>query len=156
MLVEWSKLDFRQKQNKLSHLYVMASVDWDRTRDLPNGAIDLVGCASIQKLRPDASFTHVLRKGDYIPYTNKVLQADNYGISFSDLERDWDGVVNYILNNPPPDLANYPNPFTLRPLMTSQPVKQENIVPADETAMLPRKSRRSFAEWIRKLLRCPE
>lgn len=41
MLIEWSKLDFRQKQDKLSHLYVMASVDWDRGYDLPHRDVEL-------------------------------------------------------------------------------------------------------------------
>ena len=62
MLIEWSKLKFRQKQNMLSHLYVMASVDWDRTQDLPHREVDLVGCASIIRLMPGAEKTEVLKK----------------------------------------------------------------------------------------------
>ena len=43
LLVEWSKLRFRQKEGKLSHLYVMALVDWESKRDRPTGSVDLVG-----------------------------------------------------------------------------------------------------------------
>lgn len=115
MLIEWSKLNFRQKQNKLSHLYVMASVAWDRTQDLPRREVDIVGCASINKLIPGIEKTVVLRKGECIPNTNTVLQADNYGIKFDDLESDWDKVISYVLRHQPPDTSEYPNPFTGRP-----------------------------------------
>lgn len=115
MLIEWSKLDFRQKQDKLSHLYVMASVDWDRGHDLPHREVDLVGCASIQKLKPNNATTVVLRKGTCIPGTKTPLQADNYGIRFSDLEDNWDYVMQYMLDNDPPDLSLYPNPYTGKP-----------------------------------------
>lgn len=112
MLIEWSKLNFRQKQNKLSHLYVMASVNWDREHDLPHRDVELVGCVSIQKLKPTNASTKILRKGSCIPGTQTSLQADNYGILFSDLEHDWDAVFKYILENDPPDLSTYPNPYT--------------------------------------------
>ena len=100
----------------LSHLYVMASVDWDRNHDLPQREVDLIGCASITKLMPGVETTEVLRKGSCIPHTHTHLQADNYGIRFSDLETDWDKVVRYILNHQPPDLSLYPNPYTGQPL----------------------------------------
>lgn len=120
MLIEWSKLNFRQKQNKLSHLYVMASVDWDRTHDLPQREVDLIGCASITKLLPNVEKTVVLSKGSCIPNTHTRLQADNYGIHFSDLETNWDKVIRYILSHQPPDLSTYPNPYTGKPLSTKQ------------------------------------
>lgn len=116
MLIEWSKLNFRQKQAKLSHLYVMAAVDWDRERDLPYREVDLIGCASIQKLRPGVPSTAILRKGACIPNTHMRLQADNYGIRFADLEKNWDYVISFLRNNAPPDLCDYPNPYTGRPV----------------------------------------
>ena len=116
MLIEWSKLDFRQRQGKLADLYVMAIVDWDRYRDLPSRRVELVGCASIMKLRHGVPTTHILRKGELIPETNTRLQADNFGISFSDLEKDWESVIQYICKNPPPDVSQYPNPYTDLPL----------------------------------------
>lgn len=116
-LIEWSKLNFRQKQNMLSHLYVMASVDWNRMEDLPYREVDLIGCASINKLVPTAEKTVVLRKGECIPNTHTPLQADNYGIRFSDLETNWDKVIRYVLTHQPPDLTKYPNPYTGRPMV---------------------------------------
>lgn len=116
MLIEWSKLNFRQKQNKLSHVYVMASVNWDRAHDLPHREVELVGCASILKLKPGINSTEVLRKGDCIPGTRTRLQADNYGIHFSNLNHDWDTILAYILENEPPDLSSYPNPYTRKPV----------------------------------------
>ena len=133
MLIEWSKLNFRQKQNMLSHLYVMASVDWDRTQDLPHREVDLVGCASINKLMPGAEKTEVLRKGQCIPNTHTPLQADNYGIRFSDLETNWDKVIRYILNHQPPNLTDYPNPYTGKPLPRTSVWPAQETVQADKT-----------------------
>ena len=107
MLIEWSKLRFRQKEGKLSHLYVMASVLWDRDRDVPTGGVDLVGAASFQRLRPGREGTVVLRKHDCIPGTRTHLQADNYGIRFDDLEGDWDKLLHYIRNHRPPDTGHF-------------------------------------------------
>jgi len=116
MLVEWSKLDFRQREKKLSHLYVMASVNWNRKTDTPTGEVDLVGCATIRKLIRDTPKTKVLLKGEYIPGTKTPLQADNYAIAFNDLENDWNMVIKYICNHSPPSTATYPNPYTGQPL----------------------------------------
>lgn len=112
MLIEWSKLSFRQKDKDLPHMFVMASVKWDRDTNTPTGEVVLKGSASINKLRPGSSKTKILMKGDYIPKTNTQLQADNFAIHFNDLNHDWDLVINYILNNKPPDLEDYPDPYT--------------------------------------------
>lgn len=114
MLVEWSKINFRQRDKDLSHLFVMGSVHWDRETDLPTGKVELVGCASILKLKNNVDTTKILRKGSLLPDTqNPVhLQADNFGIKFKDLNKDWDFIINYILENKPPELDNYPNPYT--------------------------------------------
>lgn len=111
LLIEWSKLCFRLKDNELSHLYVMSSVDWDREIDKPTGLVDLVGCASINKLKHCSPKTLVLKKGDYIPNTSTKLQADNFAIHFDDLCHNWNMVINYILNNKPPDLSNLKSPY---------------------------------------------
>jgi len=112
MLIEWSKLNFRQKDNDLPHLFVMASVKWDRKNDRPTGEVDLVGSASIFKLRPGQKNTLILKKGDCIPgaRTPTPLQADNYGIHFDNLEHDWDFVVRYLLAHEPPDVGGCPCP----------------------------------------------
>ena len=150
MLIEWSKLDFRQKQDKLSHLYVMASVDWDRGHDLPHRDVELVGCASIQKLKPNISSTKILRKGTCIPGTRTPLQADNYGIPFTALENNWDYVIQYILSNDPPDLSLYPNPYTGKPMSTefhaAYQQKVSEAIPKEDTAIAQIKT------WFKKLL----
>jgi len=113
LLIEWSKLKFRQQEGKLAHLYVASSVFWDREKDVPTGKVDVVGCVSILRLRPHVKDTLVLRKGDYIPNTKMRLQADNYAIHFNNLEKDWTKVINYVFQNDPPDVSNYPNPYEL-------------------------------------------
>lgn len=115
MLIEWNKLIFRQKDNKLSHLYVMFSVDWDRNTDSPTGRVRFEGAASLSKLREGVSTTHVLRKGSVLPGTkNTRLQADNYGIKFNDLNKDPDEVMRYLLAAPPKQSMtdNFKNPET--------------------------------------------
>ena len=155
MLIEWSKLDFRQKQGKLSHLYAMAIVDWDRNRDLPNQRVEVVGCASVMKLRTGIPTTLVLRKGECIPGTNTRLQADNYGISFSDLEKDWESVIQFITTHSPPNLETYPNPYTGMPITEKKVSATSN--PEDEYAEIPGKHSKKPSEgmlaWLKAWLR---
>lgn len=84
-LIEWSKLHFRKNENKLSHIYVMFTVDWDREKDQPTGTAEYEGAAAITNLRECWSFTSVLKKGTCIPGTKARLQADNFGIPFDKL-----------------------------------------------------------------------
>ena len=139
----------------LSHLYVMASVGWDRENDLPHREVELVGCASIQKLLPGVPTTVILRKGECIPSTHTHLLADNYGIRFSDLETDWDMVIKYILENPPPDVTEYPNPYTGRPLYRVP--EQEKVAPergnlSAETEKTAKKRFAGIIGWLKKRL----
>lgn len=90
----------------------MASVKWNRDTDKPTGVVNLVGSASLMKLKPNIPQTQILRKGDCFPKTNARLQADNYAIHFDDLEHDWDKVIGYIISHEPPDTGNYPNPYS--------------------------------------------
>lgn len=114
MLIEWNKLQFRQKEDKLSHVYVMFSVEWDRSADLPTGRVSYEGAASLNRLRPDCKTTRVLHKGESIPGTHTVLQADNYGIHFRNLYKHLNHLTAYLLEHEPPAslTENYPNPFT--------------------------------------------
>lgn len=116
MLIEWSKINFRQKDSDLPHMFVMASTKWDRKTDVPTGQVDLVGCASILRLKRGGENTLILRKGEKIPGTSTKLQADNYAVHFDHLEHDWDKILNYILTHTPPSLDSYPNPYTGKPL----------------------------------------
>lgn len=67
LLVEWNKLDFRQRDKDLPHLFVMGSVFWDRDTDSPTGKVDLVGAASLLRLKEDQSNTVILKKGEFLP-----------------------------------------------------------------------------------------
>ena len=157
MLIEWNKLKFRQRDNNLSHLYVMFSVAWNRTADCPTGLVSYEGAASLKRLNSECATTKVLRKGDVIPGTHAILQADNYGIEFSDLYTDLDGLVQYLTTKKPPKslTAKFPSPYTGQ--TTEQILSTAKL---DET-----KSRKADAEtkaepgilskmafWTRKLL----
>ena len=113
MLIEWNKLDFRQRDNNLSHVYAMFSVGWDRAADKPTGHASFEGVASLYKLHP-CKTTKVLRKGDCIPGTNAVLQADNYGIYFSDLHNKPGVFVKTLKENGPLQSMtdNFKNPYS--------------------------------------------
>lgn len=84
-LIEWSKLAFRKRENKLSHMYVMFTVDWDRESDQPTGTAEYQGAAVLTQLREKYPHTEILRKNSVIPRTKTPLQADNFGIHFDHL-----------------------------------------------------------------------
>lgn len=130
MLIEWNKLNFRQRDNNLSHLYVMFSVDWDRTSDRPTGTVSYEGAVSLKKLCMDCQTTKTLRKGDTIPRTHTILQADNYGIQFRDLYKHLNHLVKHLTEHKPPETLtkNFQNPYTGQTTMqilakTAPPVK---------------------------------
>lgn len=114
MLIEWNKLNFRQRDNNLSHIYAMFSVDWDRSTDCPTGFVSYEGAVSLGKLRPDCQTTHVLRKGTELPGTHTVLQADNYGIRFKDLYKHLNHLAAYLTKQKPPKSLTeaFQNPYS--------------------------------------------
>lgn len=114
MLIEWNKLDFRQRDNNLSHLFVMFTVDWDRSADQPTGEVSYQGAAFLAKLKESVPTTVVLRKGAVIPGTQTHLQADNYGIRFGDLYKHLNHLVKFLLKAPTEQSLtdNYKNPYT--------------------------------------------
>jgi len=114
MLIEWNKLDFRQRDNNLSHVYLMFTVGWDRQKDQPTGRASYQGAVSLQKLNSTCSTTVILRKGDFLPGTNTVLQADNFGIRFADLYKRLNHLVEYLEKAPPATsfTDNFRNPYT--------------------------------------------
>lgn len=84
MLIEWNKLEFRQKDNQLSHLYVMFSVDWKDGN--PTGRVVYRGFATLARLSKKFPKTEVLLMDSALPGTRlESLQTDNYGIRFEDL-----------------------------------------------------------------------
>lgn len=60
MLIEWNKLNFRQRDNNLSHLYAMFTVDWDRSKDQPTGRASYKGAVSLNKLKAGCPTTVIL------------------------------------------------------------------------------------------------
>lgn len=114
MLIEWSKLNFRQKENRLSHVYAMFSVEWPRGAEYPTGRVSYQGVASLSKLRPDCATTRVIRKGQCIPGTKTLLQADNYAIHFNDLYKHLNHLVAHLMEKEPPRslTETYPNPYS--------------------------------------------
>lgn len=114
MLIEWNKLDFRQRDNNLSHVYLMFTVGWDRQLDQPTGKASYQGAVSLEKLKSSCPTTVVLHKGDTLPGTSTILQADNYGIRFADLYKHLNHLVEFFKKSPPPAslTENYRNPYT--------------------------------------------
>lgn len=115
MLIEWNKLNFRQKDNNLSHLYAMFTVGWNRTNDSPTGYVSCDGSAFLTQLTDSCPITVVLRKGTKLPATRKeiYLQADNYGILFKDLNKNLNHLVSDIKRTPPLSSMtdDYKNPY---------------------------------------------
>lgn len=114
MLIEWNKLNFRQKQRKLSHLYVMFTVGWDREMDQPTGTARYQGFVTLSRLRKDSPHTRVLPKGTSIPGTRMILQADNFGIPFTDLYNYPQDFADILTIAPPHQqlVDRFPNPYT--------------------------------------------
>lgn len=139
MLIEWNKLNFRQRHNNLSHVYLMFTVDWDRNKDLPTGKVSYEGAVSLEKLRHGYSTTRILRKGDLIPGTNTRLQADNYGIHYKDLYKHLNHLVVYLLENEPPLslTADFLNPYsrkTTTQILSAKPNPEPKQVPIHNNA----------------------
>lgn len=111
-LIEWSKIDFNHSSGTLPHIFVMTTVDWNKTTNIPSGNVNLVGMMYTNDLVPTNPKVHTLLRGDNIPGTTTPLYADNYGVAFHDLNSDWDKIIDYILHHNPPSLSGYPHPIT--------------------------------------------
>ena len=105
LLFETSKLKMRQNQkiNNLDAL-IMCRTQWDRDKDAPKGSVELIGLISMKKLLSNDPIVKHLKKGDRIPNTKRMLQAENLAVAFDDLEHNWDMMIDYMTKNPPPKL----------------------------------------------------
>lgn len=148
MLIEWNKLNFRQRHNNLSHVYLMFTVDWDRNKDLPTGKVSYEGAVSLEKLRQGCPTTRILRKGDLIPGTNTRLQADNYGIHFNDLYKRLNHLVAFLTENSPPATLteNFCNPYT------GQCTKNIVVLPTTPSREKASATKPNFTDKIRKAI----
>ncbi len=90
-LIEWNKLDFRARENKLPDYFAFFTVGWDRNRDVPTGTATLEGIIPIEWLSKEhvdgEERIKVLRSGESIPGKSVTLQADNYGINKTHISR---------------------------------------------------------------------
>lgn len=102
MLIEHNKLNFRLNEDKLSHIYAMFSVGWNRTSDMPTGTATYVGAATLRYMRDTFPRTIVLHRGDPLPGTRNpvYMQADNFAIHFNNLDRRIEGLVKLLHREP--------------------------------------------------------
>lgn len=147
LLIEWSKLNFRQKQGELPHAFFMCKTAWDMDKDEPLGTVDLVGSISLNKLKAGAPHVHTIRKGELLPGTRTHLQADNFGVRFKNLNHNWSEVISYILEHEPPVLDTYPNPYTGEVMPQYQKDKECLVDKIDVTVQNPTKK----SIWVRIL-----
>ena len=95
MLLEWNKLNFRQRENKLAHAYIMFSVGWDRVKDKPTGSAYFEGSTYISHLNPEKyPEVQIFKEGDLLPGTKTRLQAYNYGIQFINLYKNLEKTIS--------------------------------------------------------------
>lgn len=151
MLIEWNKLNFRQRDNNLSHLYMMFTVDWNRQTDMPTGIASYQGAVSLSKLKAESPNTVVLKKGARLPGTNTRLQADNYGILFRDLYKHLNHLVDYLTKAPPPQSLtdNYKNPYTGE---TTKEIVEKSTIDRRtgiESNKLKKPIKKGFFAWIK-------
>lgn len=92
-LIEWNKLHFRSVGRDLPDGFISCRSDWDMTADKPKGRVDIEGFVKTQDILNKRVNVAELKKGTKLPNTEKILQADNYGIKISDLPNDWDAIV---------------------------------------------------------------
>lgn len=114
LLVEWNKLNFRQRGDKLSHVYVMLSVGWDHNADQPTGHVSYEGFVTLARLGKQILDTEIILQNSCIPGTLQRLDADNYGIPISKLFRNpYDLYILLTQYRPSEKLTqNFKNPFT--------------------------------------------
>lgn len=157
MLIEWNKLNFRQRDNNLSHVYAMFSVEWDRNTDKPSGRVSYEGAASLSKLNSDCQTTKILRKGQTIPGTKATLQADNYGIHFKDLYKHLNHLVAYLLEHEPPVslTEDFRNPYsgeTTASIQASAKARERVRIAKPEDKPTEKDSTSNIiSSWIKKL-----
>lgn len=153
MLIEWNKLNFRQRDNNLSHLYVMFTVDWNRQTDLPTGLVSYQGAVSLSKLKDGCPTTVILRKGTKLPGTNTYLQADNYGILFKDLYKHLNHLVGYLTKDPPPQSLtdNYRNPYSGETTLEIIGKSSKDALQEPVSEPLEKTKKEGFFSWLKSI-----
>lgn len=156
LLIEWNKLSFRQKDDNLSHVFVMFSVGWDRSSDTPTGHVCYEGAVSLERLNNATSTTKSFRRGELLPGTRMMLQADNYAVHFNDLHKDLDKFTQYLLENTPPHslTEDYRNPYSGRTTAQIRRNRAEIITPCNacDEVQTEKSKRFSFFAALRSFL----
>lgn len=124
----------------------MCKTTWDMEQDKPIGSVELIGSISLKKLKANMPNVYCLRKGERIPGTRAVLQADNFGIEFKYLNSNWHEVITFILENPAPDLSSYPNPYT------GETMPQYTVVVEEPKESIFKKIRQTLKGWKKSIL----
>ena len=115
LLIELNKLNFRYQEHMLPHIFTMFTVDYNPETGLPTGRATYKGSATLKWMRDgeglDFPPTIYVPKHDFIPGTNKQIQADNFAIHHNNLNKNLDG-LNQLLNQSPDntmitDFENY-------------------------------------------------
>ena len=109
LLFEVDKLRMRKNQpiNNLPDAVIMCRTPWDIDNDSPLGTVELVGTISLKSLLSSDQRIKRLKKGECIPGTRVRLQAENLAVHFNDLSHDWDQIIQYMLDNQPPEKSSY-------------------------------------------------
>lgn len=109
MLFEADKLRMRSEQslNNLPDVILMCQTPWHEDTDEPEGSVAIIGTISLTRLLSVDPKVLRLGKNEYIPGTRTRLLAENYGVHFRDLCRDFSTTIPYLLHNHPPDPSSY-------------------------------------------------
>ena len=130
-LIEKNKIHFRSVGKELPDGFIACKTAWDRDADKPRGSVEIEGFVKTQDiLTQDIPNSKVkkLKKGEKIPGTKRILQADNYCILISDLSNDWDAIISNDLGKPCPNK---------KPILEkSKPVYWDPEVPKHEETSL--------------------
>lgn len=109
LLFEVDKLRMRrnQRHNNLPDAIFMCRTPWDKAEDKPLGTVELIGAVSLDSLLTGRSGARRFGKGECIPNTGVRLQAENYGVHFNDINKNWGSIIPYMLDNSPPNASTY-------------------------------------------------
>ena len=125
LLIEWNKLNFRSEAGDLPDFFIPCRTEWDMDTDEPGKHVEIQGYVRTEDILRGGSNILTLKKGDVIPGTSTVLQADNYGILFSDLNGDWDAFADILKSPNPNSQAHTEDPANTGPLNWSDAISGE-------------------------------
>lgn len=114
-LIEWSKLQFRADAHQVPHYFLMTRLKDDfmdpEADDLPMGVdVELCGFIDSRLLVEENASVKTLEAGDFIPGTHTEMTAKSFCVPFDDLDVDWNGLVDRLLNDQPFNMDSYRAP----------------------------------------------